>query len=548
MAASHESQVRLAHSSPLDTLVRRTSSRRQAVRRKEEYEARKQATTINSSSPVPSSSRSTGFPAPLQVQDLTRHAISPPRPYATSPRVPESPLLHSQFRNSTTSNADYFNRKSFLSLTDEPNGYYDELESYYEENNMHMYSLQSHTPGASVDSHHTWHTTANPVSGSANIVLNTHSSIHNMRLFNSSTPVPSVVVSKPQDIDKQVAVNETKLGGRSPIVDPTPRINFSRPARPPIFSSEEQKRQVLERNSQRTRSPRTAHTPPSFVPITPQTGASFPENQFLSPTPQSDACSPASYLQPNYAVSSPTLPPPSHVQLPSRPPSVHPSSPTSLYSTSYSFYHLSDGSPSPTGNSNFPPHSPSPPGHCSPSTEPSTPQEYLQLGIQYHEANKLQDSAFYFEKSAKEQGGCGIGMLLWGLTLRHGWGCEKNEKSGFKWLTKAAESAVDDLGKAREGMDVKAVRSELVLAIYEVGQCFFHGWGVAKDHKMAVSYYRVAANLGDGDAQEDLAFCLANGKGCKKDKKEAAKWYRAAVEQGASDVGMAWIYKDKYKG
>lgn len=138
-------------------------------------------------------------------------------------------------------------------------------------------------------------------------------------------------------------------------------------------------------------------------------------------------------------------------------------------------------------------------------------------------------------------------MLLWGLTLRHGWGCEKNEKSGFKWLTKAAESAVDDLGKAREGMDVKAVKSELVLAIYEVGQCFFHGWGVAKDHKMAVSYYRVAANLGDGDAQEDLAFCLANGKGCKKDKKEAAKWYRSAVEQGASDVGMAWIYKDKYK-
>jgi hypothetical protein len=49
-------------------------------------------------------------------------------------------------------------------------------------------------------------------------------------------------------------------------------------------------------------------------------------------------------------------------------------------------------------------------------------------------------------------------MLLWGLTLRHGWGCEKNEKSGFKWLTKAAESAVDDLGKAREGTDVKAVR------------------------------------------------------------------------------------------
>jgi TPR repeat protein len=86
-----------------------------------------------------------------------------------------------------------------------------------------------------------------------------------------------------------------------------------------------------------------------------------------------------------------------------------------------------------------------------------------------------------------------------------------------------------------------------VLAIYEVGQCFFHGWGVARDREMAVvgpplvrlhndsltrqhqSYYTVAARLGDSDAQNDLAFCLANGKGCKKDRKVAAKWYRAAV-------------------
>ncbi|KAF8439458.1 HCP-like protein [Boletus edulis BED1] len=146
-----------------------------------------------------------------------------------------------------------------------------------------------------------------------------------------------------------------------------------------------------------------------------------------------------------------------------------------------------------------------------------------------------------------EQGGCGVGMLMWGLTLRHGWGCEKNEKSGFKWLTKAAESAVQDLEKAKKGLEVKGVKEELVLAIYEVGQCFFQGWGVAKDQKMAVSYYRVAAKLGDADAQQDLAFCLANARGCKKDRKEAAKWYRAAVAQGVSDVGMAWIYKDKYK-
>ncbi|KIY51184.1 hypothetical protein FISHEDRAFT_37496 [Fistulina hepatica ATCC 64428] len=136
---------------------------------------------------------------------------------------------------------------------------------------------------------------------------------------------------------------------------------------------------------------------------------------------------------------------------------------------------------------------------------------------------------------------------MWGLALRHGWGCTKDEKLGFRWLRKAAEIAVNDLESARQGANSTAVRRELVLAIYEVGQCFFHGWGAVKDMKMGVSYYKVAARLGDADAQADLGFCLANGKGCKKDRKEAAKWYRAAVAQGQSDIGLAWIYKEKFQ-
>lgn len=39
----------------------------------------------------------------------------------------------------------------------------------------------------------------------------------------------------------------------------------------------------------------------------------------------------------------------------------------------------------------------------------------------------------------------------------------------------------------------------------------------------AVSYFKLSADLGDADAQSDLAFCYANGKGCKKDMKAAAK-------------------------
>ncbi|KAJ2923803.1 hypothetical protein H1R20_g13290, partial [Candolleomyces eurysporus] len=192
---------------------------------------------------------------------------------------------------------------------------------------------------------------------------------------------------------------------------------------------------------------------------------------------------------------------------------------------------------------------PPPPSEEQKRENPSTPHDFLMLGIEHHEADRLGESARCFERSAVEQGGCGVGMLMWGLTLRHGWGCAKNEKLAFKWLQKAAESAVGDLEATRaKGIkDNSVVRSELILAIYEVGQCFFQGWGVPKDQKMAVSYYTMAAELGDPDAQMDLAFCLTNGKGCKKDKRQAARWYRAAIKQGQSDVGLAWIYKDKYQ-
>ncbi|GJJ13850.1 hypothetical protein Clacol_008107 [Clathrus columnatus] len=257
----------------------------------------------------------------------------------------------------------------------------------------------------------------------------------------------------------------------------------------------------------------------------------------------------------------------SFVRLPNAPPSPRIASRASLYST-YSFYQLDDSrTPSPStptpASTEFGAMGPPKTGpsvstnitnkilSASPAPTPTTPgpptaEDYLFLGIQHHEANRLQESATCFERAATLDGGCGIGMLMWGLTLRHAWGVAKDEKAAFIWLRRAAEAAVEDLEAAREGKEQIAVKSELVLAIYEVGQCFFHGWGVHQDKKMAVSYFQVAARLGDADAQQDLAFCLANGKGCKKDRKEAAKWYRAAVQQGASSVGLAWIYKPKF--
>jgi len=51
--------------------------------------------------------------------------------------------------------------------------------------------------------------------------------------------------------------------------------------------------------------------------------------------------------------------------------------------------------------------------------DPDDPLVCLHLGIDAHEQGDLAQSAKLFEKSAEQ--GCGLGMLMYGLTLRHGW-------------------------------------------------------------------------------------------------------------------------------
>ena len=50
---------------------------------------------------------------------------------------------------------------------------------------------------------------------------------------------------------------------------------------------------------------------------------------------------------------------------------------------------------------------------------PNDPLVCLHRGIDAHERGDLEESAQLFEQSAN--GGCGLGMLMFGLALRHGW-------------------------------------------------------------------------------------------------------------------------------
>jgi TPR repeat protein len=134
------------------------------------------------------------------------------------------------------------------------------------------------------------------------------------------------------------------------------------------------------------------------------------------------------------------------------------------------------------------------------------------------------------------------------FTNRHGWGCKPDAGAAVSYLSAAASNAADIEQLALQAGLKKggAAKGELVLAIFELANCFRHGWGIPKDPIAAKNYYETAANLGDTDAMNEVAWCYLEGFGTKKDKFEAAKYYRLAEKNGNKIIGNTWIWKEKY--
>jgi TPR repeat protein len=135
------------------------------------------------------------------------------------------------------------------------------------------------------------------------------------------------------------------------------------------------------------------------------------------------------------------------------------------------------------------------------------------LGIKYHQQDLLPQATHHFQLAAEN--GEPTGMLFYSLSLRHGWGCAANPEKAVEWLHSAAEAAsaqVDENGIRRPGgggaydlnfrsEEGKRGGATLALAIYELGQSYMHGWGVAKDKHLALRCYEISANFGDTDGQ-----------------------------------------------
>ncbi|KAF2674247.1 HCP-like protein [Microthyrium microscopicum] len=167
----------------------------------------------------------------------------------------------------------------------------------------------------------------------------------------------------------------------------------------------------------------------------------------------------------------------------------------------------------------------------------------LQEAIRLHEEGDLARSTELFSKLANPDGANNaLSQVLYGLALRHGWGCAKNEEQGIRYLSMAASNSADIETHALAAGLKKggAAKGELTIAIFELANCFRNGWGIKKDPAAAKQYYETAANMGDTDAMNEIAWCLVEGFGCKKDKFKAAQYLRLAEEKGAPTVGNAW--------
>ncbi|KAK9438987.1 Tetratricopeptide-like helical [Metarhizium brunneum] len=144
----------------------------------------------------------------------------------------------------------------------------------------------------------------------------------------------------------------------------------------------------------------------------------------------------------------------------------------------------------------------------------------IQEAIRLHEEGDLEKSTKIFGRLADPQGPNNpLSQVLYGLALRHGWGCDPDPEKAITYLTAAASNsaAIEQLALEAGMKKGGAAKGELVMAIFELGNCFRYGWGIKKDSVAARQYYETAANLGD-NAMNEAAFCYLNGIGGEKDK------------------------------
>ncbi|CAI2180958.1 337_t:CDS:2 [Funneliformis geosporum] len=124
----------------------------------------------------------------------------------------------------------------------------------------------------------------------------------------------------------------------------------------------------------------------------------------------------------------------------------------------------------------------------------------------------------YPSNNGNEIAQCNLGNCYF-----NGWGIEKNLKIALYWYQKSANNNNE-------------------VAQCNLGNCYYNGWEIKKNFEKAFFWYQKSAennneiaqyNLADNnneDAQYELGNCYQNGFGVEKDLKKAFKWYQKSAK------------------
>jgi len=77
----------------------------------------------------------------------------------------------------------------------------------------------------------------------------------------------------------------------------------------------------------------------------------------------------------------------------------------------------------------------------------------------------------------------------------------------------------------------KAIAGDPVFQ-HRVGNCYYWGDGIERNYAEAVKWYKLSAEQGYADAQNNLAVCYQKGKGVVQDYEEALRLLNLSAEQG----------------
>lgn len=114
-----------------------------------------------------------------------------------------------------------------------------------------------------------------------------------------------------------------------------------------------------------------------------------------------------------------------------------------------------------------------------------------------------------------------------GFIYRDGLGVAKDEKVAFSWFQKAADQG-----------DKNAQR--------EVGYAYLTGTGVYETPSLAFDWFRKSAEQGDAQADCYVGYCYLKGVGVEKNPAEAIKWFKKSAEKGNlwAMVNLGFCYRD----